>query len=59
MTTYSLYCRHCVEVATAAEGIASPFGGPLGLDGFLESATVMTLPVEHTRVSLCTIPSTV
>ena len=56
MTTYSLYCRHGIEVAAATEGIASPFGGPLrflGLDGFLESATVVTLPVEHTCVSLC------
>jgi hypothetical protein len=27
--TDSLYCRHGVEVATATEGVASPFRGPL------------------------------
>jgi hypothetical protein len=49
--TDSLYCRHGVEVATATEGVASPFRGPLcflGLDGLFEGAAVVTLPVEHT-----------
>jgi hypothetical protein len=53
--THPLFRRHGIEVATAAEGIAGPFGGPLrllGLDGFFESPTIVAFPTEHDRVSM-------
>lgn len=52
--TYTLFSRHAVEVATAAEGVTGPLGGPLrllSLDGLFERAAIVTFSVKRTNVS--------
>lgn len=54
-TAHPLFWCHGIEAATAAKGIGGPLGGPLrplGLDGFFESPTIVTFPIESNHVSM-------